>query len=66
MVGPEDQKVTFAAVTVKLSLQDDLIVSYPAFAIGGATLTASLALTLYGMVITMKRVKLIRKKKLKL
>lgn len=66
MVGPENQNITFAALTNKLSLQNDIIISYPAFAIGAASLAACLILTLYGMVMTMKRVKLIKKKKLKL
>lgn len=66
MAGPNDQKVTFAVVTNKLSLEDDRIISYSAFAIGGTSLVACLILTLYGMVMTMKRVKLIRKKKIQL
>lgn len=66
MAGPEGQTITFAALTNKLSLQNDILVSYPAFVIGAASLVACLILTLYGMVMTMKRVKLIRKKKLRL
>ena len=66
MTGPDNQTVTFAASASKLALENDIVVSYPAFAIGAATIAACLILTLYGMVMTMKRVKLIKKKKLKL
>ena len=66
MVGSNNESVTFAATTSKLALENDILVSYPALAIGAASITACLILTLYGMVMTMKRVKLIKKKKLKL
>ena len=66
MTGPDNQTVTFAASASKLALENDIVVSYPTFAIGAAAIAACLILTLYGMVMTMKRVKLIKKKKLKL
>lgn len=64
--GPKNHVVTFSVPTNKLALQNDMIVNYPSLGIGAVCIAVCLILTLYNMVMTMKRVKLIKKKKLKL
>lgn len=49
-----------------MTLQNDNLVSYPAIGFGVTCMVSCLVMTLHGMIMTMKHVKLIKKKKLKL
>lgn len=61
-----NKTIKFAVSTNKLSLENPDVINYTSLGIGIAAVVACLIMTLYGMVMTMKRVKLIKKKKLKL